>query len=764
MGWFANIRKSFFSKPLFDYFCRVLPPLSETEKEALKAGNVWFEGSLFSGKPLWQDLYHYQDAQLSHEEQLFVDQQVNELCSLLDVWEIEHEKRELPKHIWQYLKKEKFFGMIIPKEYGGLGFSAIAHSTIILKIATRNISTAVSTMVPNSLGPAELIMHYGTEAQKKYYLPRLAAGEDIPCFALTGPDAGSDAGAIPDTGVVCRGKFEGKEIIGIKLNWDKRYITLAPIATVMGLAFKLFDPDHLIGDKTDLGVTLCLIPTRLPGIEIGDKHCPLNLAFPNGPTRGKNVFVPIDSIIGGAGMVGLGWKMLVESLSAGRGISLPALSTATGMLCYRTTGAYSAIRKQFKMPIGQFEGIEEGLARIAGLTYILEATRRLTASSLDMGNRPAIVTAIAKYHMTELARKVINDAMDIHGGRAIMLGPHNYLGDAYQATPVSITVEGANILTRNLMIFGQGATRCHPFVQKELQAAELRLENESEALDQFDAVLKQHVLYTLCNIGRWLKLSFSRSYVCQSHIRGQLTHYEKRLNWLSATLAFTTDVAFLVLGGSLKRKERLSARLGDVLSYLYLSSAVLKFYHQNSNDPSHLNHAKWALNYLGYHAQEALIAFYQNFPQRIIGVILKFLTFPFGRIYKANHDELDRILAQTTQHASVFRDQITQACFKGTSKSDPVRILDEALSMLEQIRPIEKKIKSAINDKKIPRTTEQEQVQIAFEKGFISQAEKLILDRFETLRQKVIAVDEFNSNMNVRRQSSCNQSQPAEIG
>jgi acyl-CoA dehydrogenase len=759
-----RIRKPYFSLPLFNYFCRVLPPLSQTEKEAAKAGNVWFEGGLFQGRPAWSELYHYPKPTLSAEEQNFLDNQVNVLCDLLDSWDIEHKQGTLPKKVWDYLKQEKFFGMIIPKVFGGLEFSASAHSSVILKIATRNISVAVSTMVPNSLGPAELLMHYGTEAQQNYYLPRLASGKDIPCFALTGPEAGSDAGAIPDTGIICKGTFEGREIVGIRLNWDKRYITLAPCATVMGLAFKLFDPEHLIGEQTNLGVTLCLISTQLPGVEIGDLHSPMNLAFPNGPIRGKDVFVPVDSIIGGTEMIGLGWKMLVESLSAGRGISLPALSTATGMLCYRTTGAYAALRKQFKVPIGEFEGIEEALARIAGFTYILEATRRLTAGSLDTGNRPAIVTAIAKYHMTELARKIVNDAMDIHGGRGIMLGPNNYLALAYQAMPVSITVEGANILTRNLMIFGQGATRCHPFVQKELQAAELRKEDEVAALHQFDILLKQHVGYTLHNMGRWIVFSFTKGHASLRGSLSKLSVFEKKLNWLSATLAVVTDVSFLTLGGALKRKERLSARLGDVLSYLYLGSAVLKYYQENENDTLHLMHAKWALNYIGYSAQESLITFYNNFPIRFVGTLLKVMTFPFGRVFTAAQDKLDHVLAQAAQQPGAFRNQLTQTCFLGVSEQDPVRMLDEALSMLEIIKPIEAKIRKAIKDKLIERDTEVQEIKAAFEQELITLQEYQVWEKFEKLRMKIIAVDEFTSDMNIKRQSLCNQIQPAEIG
>ena len=570
----GDIRRSLITKPVFAIFKRILPPMSDTEREAMEAGDVWWDGELFKGRPDWQKLLDMPQPKLTQEEQDFIDNQLNTLLDMIDDFKIVQQDRDLPKQVWDFLRKERFFAMIIGKEHGGLDFSPAANSYIVSRIASRSISAAVSVMVPNSLGPGELLTHYGTKEQKEYWLPRLADGTDIPCFALTGPEAGSDAGSIPDEGIICKGEHEGEEVVGIRLNWSKRYITLAPSATVLGLAFKLYDPEGLMGDKKDIGITCALIPTSHKGVEIGDRHFPLNQAFLNGTTYGKDVFIPLKWIIGGEDYAGKGWRMLVECLSAGRGISLPALATASGHVTQRMTGAYAYVRQQFGLPIGMFEGVQSSMGKIGGTNYILESMRRLTISSLCQGMSPSVVTAMTKYHMTEMGREVIEHAMDIHAGKGIQLGPHNYLGQNYMATPVSITVEGANILTRNLMIFGQGATRCHPYVLKEMQAA--ANPNEDEGMREFDGLLMKHIGFAASNVFGSLWLGLTGARFGESPVSGETAQYYRKLGRMSRGLALASDISMLMMGGDLKRKEMISARLGDVLSHLYMGSAVLK--------------------------------------------------------------------------------------------------------------------------------------------------------------------------------------------
>ncbi len=550
---FSEFRKKYIISPILHYFQLALPPMSETEKEAIESGDRWIEADLINGKINWAAIQRTPYSKLDDAEQAFLDNEVEHFCQNLNDWQM-NETKDMTASDWRYLKQHRFFGMIIPKEYGGLGFSAQAHSCVISKIATRSIGAAVSVMVPNSLGPGELLIHYGTSEQKQYYLPRLAKGEEIPCFALTGIHSGSDATNMTDIGVICRGKFDDKEILGVKLSWNKRYITLAPVATLLGLAVRLTDPDHLLGDTKELGITLFLLPTSIPGVNIGRRHNPLNVPFMNGPTSGKEVFVPLDYIIGGPDYIGKGWRMLVECLSVGRGISLPALSTASGQLAYRVTGAYARIRQQFGLSIGYFEGVEEALAKIGGLAYELEATRMLTISAIDNKIKPAVITAIAKCHMTEMSRTVVNHAMDIHGGKGIMQGPANYLAKAYQGTPISITVEGANILTRNLIIFGQGAFRSHSFVQKEIEIATNQMLTSSEKIKQFDKVFSKHVSQTLRNKAGLVFSMLTRGHFFGKYVDVDLKAYYRKINWFAYALAYCTDISMLLLGGKLKRK------------------------------------------------------------------------------------------------------------------------------------------------------------------------------------------------------------------
>ncbi|MCP4047485.1 MAG: acyl-CoA dehydrogenase, partial [Gammaproteobacteria bacterium] len=562
------LRRQWLSAPFLAIYRKMLPTLSDTEKVALEAGTVGWEGELFAGNPKWNTLLKQHWPQLSTEEQAFVDGPVEELCQMLEPWENAHELADLPPEVWSFLKENKFFGMIIPKEYGGLEFSALAHRAVLQKLGSVCAVAGSTVAVPNSLGPAELLVHYGTEEQKNYYLPRLARGEEMPCFGLTGPTAGSDATSIPDTGIICKRKYKGKEVLGMRLNFDKRYITLAPVATIVGLAFRLYDPDGLVGDKEDLGISVALVPSDTPGMDIGSRHLPLNVPFHNGPVRGKDVFVPLDTLVGGIDMAGHGWRMLIELLAVGRAITLPSSSSGGTKLCALTTGAYARIRKQFNLPIGRFEGVEAVMCRIAAHTYATSALSRMTATAVDTGEKPAVPSAIAKYHATEMARQVITDAMDVHGGKGVIMGPRNYLGRGWQGAPIWITVEGANILTRSMMIFGQGAIRCHPYVLKEMQAA--RMEDDVKGLEEFDKQLFGHIGYSIGNAVRSMVLGLSFARFAAVPSDRKTARYYRKLTRYSAALAFASDIAMLSLGGKLKYKERISGRLGDVLSQLYI--------------------------------------------------------------------------------------------------------------------------------------------------------------------------------------------------
>lgn len=746
---FANlkfIRQHYFTVPLIHKLQKRMPAISRTEREAIEAGDIWWEKELFCGRPKWKKLLTLPKPELTANEQQFLDHQVETLCSLLNDWDIVHNNADLPKNVWDYLKSERFFGMIIPKQYGGLEFSAYAHSTIVTKIATRSVSAAVNTMVPNSLGPAELLLHYGTEEQKNYYLPRLAQGLEIPCFALTGPEAGSDAGSITDSGVVCYGDYQGQQVLGIRLSWDKRYITLAPVATVLGLAFRLYDPDHLLGQKEDIGITLGLVPTAHPGVEIGRRHLPLHMAFMNGPTRGKNVFIPIDWIIGGTTMAGEGWRMLMECLSMGRGISLPALSTACGKLSYRVTGAYARLRRQFNTSIANFEGIEEALGDIAGYTYLLEACRVLTVGAVDLKIKPAIVSAIAKYNMTEMARKVMNHAMDVHAGHGVQVGPRNVLAHPYMAIPVSITVEGANILTRNLIIFGQGAIRCHPYI---LQEVELLAAPDSPAkMKQLDKLLLSHMGYVMSNIVRNIWNGLTGGKLLYVPVRGVSARYYRQLTRMSAALALLADMTMLILGGNLKRKERISARLGDMLSQLYLASATLKYFQDHGQPTSDVPYVKWCVEKCLYDMRIACHELFDNFPIRWVGKILRAIIFPFGSTYRRPSDSTYHKIVSAMLEPSEFRDRLTRYTYIDASPDDNVRRLESALTRVVKIDAIWKKFQNALRSGNLPKLASfNERVQVAVKIGVLSENEAQALKEFEELHKDVIKVDEFSFDL-----------------
>lgn len=736
-------RISLLSEPILKFFKKALPPITQTELEAIEAGDVWWEAELFQGDPDWGKLFSYPAPALTEKEETFLNKETDELCRLLDDWQIVHKDGDLSPEAWTYIKDKKFLGMIIPEEYGGLGFSALAHSSIVMKLATRSSSAAVDVMVPNSLGPAELLMKYGTQTQRDHYLPRLATGEEIPCFALTSPEAGSDAGALIDSGVVCEGKHQGKKVLGLSLNWNKRYITLAPIATVLGLAFRMYDPDKLLGGDADLGITVALIPTDHPGVIAGRRHNPMGMAFMNGPTQGEDVFIPLDWIIGGVEYAGKGWQMLVTCLSEGRGISLPALSAATAALSYRYTGAYSKIRKQFNLEISDFEGVEEALARIAGYTYLLESMRVMTAGAVDLHVKPAVVSAIAKYHMTELSRLVVRNAMDVHGGRGLILGQRNYLANPYVSMPIAITVEGANILTRSLIIFGQGAIRCHPFIFREMQAAQ-NDDLETGALE-FDSLIFRHIGYTISNIVRTVSLGVTGGLIAKTPVRGKTARHFRQVARMSSALALVSDVSMLLLGGSLKRKERLSARLGDVLSQLYMCCTVLKYYEDQQRPKTDDAYVQWNIENSLYECQLALLGFFENLGNRPVAWILKWLVFPVGKPYRAPSDALAEDIVETMLYANELRARLTDNVFIGEQAQDPGFIIENAFNLLAQSKDTRRAIRKAIKKGVIEASTDPNTIASAAVKAKLcSKAEADAYVLAEQARYEAISVDDFS--------------------
>ena len=739
------VRMRFVTRPFLKVYRRMLPTMSDTEREALEAGTVWWDGELFTGRPDWQKLLAAKAPQLTAEEQAFLDGPCEELCRMLDDWDITHRRADLPPQVWEFLKKKGFFAMIIPKKYGGLEFSAYAHSCVLVKIASRSATCSSTVAVPNSLGPAELLLHYGTEEQKDHWLPRLARGEDVPCFALTGPRAGSDAASIPDTGVVCRGTWQGREVIGIRLNFQKRYITLAPIATVIGLAFKLYDPDRLLGgEKTDYGITCALIPRGTPGVTIGRRHFPLNVPFQNGPLSGKDVFVPLDAIIGGPKMSGQGWRMLVEQLSVGRCISLPSNACGGAKAGIYASAAYARIRKQFAQPVGRFEGVEAALTRMAGAAYIIDAARSVTAGAIDGGEKPSVPAAMLKYHCTELGRKVANDAMDVQGGKGICLGPNNYLGRAYQGVPIAITVEGANILTRSLMILGQGAIRCHPYVLKEMNAAKLR--DKAQSLREFDAALTGHVGYTLSNAARSFVMAATLARFSDAPGDGPVRRYYQHVNKFSAQFAFATDMAMLTLGGYLKQKEHLSARLGDVLSALYLASMVLKHWENQGRRAEDLPLVEWSCRTLLYEAQEQLNGFLRNFPNRGVAALMRLVIFPRGRTYFAPSDRLGRRIVEALMVPSETRERLAHGIYKTVEPGNPIGLLQEALTLSVAAEPLEKKLR--VEGVKTGRVTALDlpgQIEQGLAAGILTAAEAQLLRDYDRKVMAIVDVDDFST-------------------
>jgi acyl-CoA dehydrogenase len=735
------LRRICISGPILGIFRKVMPRMSQTEQEALDAGTVWWDGELFSGQPDWEKLLATPVPRLSAEELAFLDGPVEELCRMLDDWKINEELHDLPPEVWRFLKDKGFFGMIIPKNHGGLEFSALAHSTVVMKVASRSISAAVTIMVPNSLGPGELLLHYGTEAQKDYYLPRLARGVDVPCFGLTSLEAGSDAASMTDTGVVCRGSFDGKpDVLGIRLNWSKRYITLGPVATVLGLAFKLYDPDHLLGENGALGITVALVPTNLPGISIGERHAPASINFMNGPNSGKDVFIPVDFIIGGAARAGQGWRMLMESLAAGRSISLPALSAGATKLASRAVGAYARVRRQFKIPIAQFEGIEEALARIGGHTYTVDAARMMTAGAVDQGEKPSVVSAIIKYHLTERMRLAVNDAMDVQGGSAICLGPRNFLGRVYQAIPISITVEGANILTRSMIIFGQGAVRCHPYVLAELNAA--NDPDPASGARAFDRALFSHIALSVQNAARSLLFGLIGSGTIRVPADGTARPYYQKLSRMSAAFALASDVSMLILGGQLKFREKISARLGDILSNLYLASAALKRYEDQGRPKEDEPLLQWSCETALFSIQQSLDELFRNFPLRPVAWILRLMIFPLGKPFRGPDDALGHAISRILVEPSPARDRLTHGIYLPTDPAEPMGRLDLALGKVISVEDVEAKLRKAVRSGSLG-TGEEAALEEAVRLGLITEDEAARVREAESLRHEVLTVDAF---------------------
>lgn len=741
------LRFGLITKPAYKTLANSMPSISTTEQEALEAGTSWWEKELFTGAPDWNTFNAYAFPQLSEEEQAYLDTEVEQLCSMLDEWEIHHKGKDLPEHVWQFIKDKGFLSLIIPKSYGGKEFSSFAQSRIMSKIASRSLTAAVSCMVPNSLGPGELLMHYGTDEQKQRYLPGLAAGTEIPCFGLTSPEAGSDAGAIPDTGVVCYGEYEGQEVLGLRMNFSKRWITLAPVATVVGLAFKLYDPDGLLGDtsKNEYGITCALIPATHHGIQIGARHYP-GSPFMNGTVEGRDVFIPIDWIIGGPKNAGRGWRMLMECLGVGRGISLPALATSAGEMSYLTVGAFAKVREQFKLSVGKFEGVQEATSDIASDTYMLEAFRYFVTCGLNEGGKPAVMTAMAKYYATETMRKVINHGMDVVGGRAIQLGPRNFLALSYQAIPVAITVEGANILTRSLMIFGQGSMRCHPYLFDELQL--LQSNDKQSAIKQFHEILFKHLGYTFNRGARSFAYGFTGGSSDSPVISDDFTQpYYKIINRFSANLALTADMSLGLLAGDIKRKEMLSGRLADIHAHIFIASAILKYYAYGTKSEAEQLHAKLALEKSLYTVQEAFFGLFENFPVKLGAALVKFVCFPLGRPLSKPSDDLKQAVADLMIKENPFRAELKKHVFYTQDPDDVTGRLESTFQMLLQIEPLWHKFKKAESKDQFKGLTFEEHITYAVSQGFITESEAQSLIVYNAKRFDSMLTDVFDMQL-----------------
>lgn len=733
----GDLRLDKLSRPLLGWVRSRLPKLSDTEQEALKSGTVDWDGELFSGQPDWHKLLDAKPAHLTSEEQAFLDGPVEKLCAMLDDWKITHEHYDLPDKVWKFMRDQGFFGLIIPKEFGGLGFSHTAHSEIVMKISTRSVSAAVTVMVPNSLGPGELLMQYGTDDQKQHYLPRLAKGDEIPCFALTSPVAGSDAGAIPDKGIVCKGTWEGKEVLGLKVTWNKRYITLAPVATLIGLAFDLRDPDGLLGDDPHPGITCALVPADTPGVEVGARHDPLGIPFPNGPVRGRDVFVPVDAIIGGPAMAGQGWPMLMECLAAGRALTLPAIACAGTQGMLRYVAAYASVREQFGTPIGRFAGIEEPLARIAGQNYMVDAARVLTAQAIDAGHKPAVLSAILKWSATEAMREVAADAMDVTGGAGIMRGPRNVAGRAHLAAPIGITVEGANILTRTLIVYGQGAIRCHPFVRDEMEAL------ATGDVERLDRALCGHLGHALGNALRALAGGLVRPRP-PSPLRGPHRQVLGELDRLSAAFATLSDLCMVLLGGRLKFAQALTGRLADALANLYLGAATLKRYQDRGQLTLDASAAEWAARLAAHRAEEALLGVLRNLPAWPLGALARAWLFPLGRRCPPPSDQLGRQLAREVLDDGPARRAHSPDIYEVDPDELGLGVLEQALQAAVRARGPRRRLARAVRAGRLAREPRADLAARGAAAGVITADEARAVTDAARLRREAMRVDEVD--------------------
>ncbi|MCP3920045.1 MAG: acyl-CoA dehydrogenase [bacterium] len=733
----VDLRKRHVTSKVMPLLAKVFPSMSDTERTALEAGTVWFESELFGGKPDWRRLIDHRPPGLSEREKSFLANEVEEICSLVDGGEVD-DLGDMSEEAWQFLKDKGFMGIIIPENYGGLGFSAEANSAVITKVSSHNVTLAVTVMVPNSLGPAELLLHYGTKEQKDEYLPRLANGREVPAFALTEPGAGSDAGSMTSRGVVCRGQWKGEEVLGVRLDWDKRYITLAPVATLLGLAFKLYDPEHLLSEEEDRGITCALVPTDLPGVETGRRHDPLGVKFLNGPTTGKDVFVPIDCIIGGTAMVGQGWRMLMDCLSAGRSISLPGLACGAAQVTTRVTSAYALVREQFGMPIGRFEGIEAPLARIVGRSWLMNSARKVTAGAVASGEKPSVVSAIVKAWLTEGMRDVVNDGMDIMGGAAISRGPRNTMSRMYQAIPIGITVEGANILTRTLIVYGQGALRCHPFAFREMEAARVG------DLDEFDSAFFGHVGFICSTAARAHLLAWTRGALARVAVQGPARRHLKRLTRLSASFAIVSEACMATIGGDLKRRELITGRLADALAWMYLGSCAVKRFHDDGGRTEDLPFLDWSIDHALHETQEALYGVLINMPSGLVGGLMRFLTFPLGRRFRPPSDRVARTLARTILENDALRDRFTADIHLPTTEEHPIVGLDLGRRAMLDAGPARRKLRSAVRAGTLPNDAELALLPTALEKGVLDEKEIDLVRDALTRQDELIQVDAFD--------------------
>ena len=737
------LRRKAITEPVYGVVQKILPKVSDTEAQALDAGTVGFDAEIFSGTPDWAKLQAIPPIQLSAEEQAFLDGPTEDLCRMIDDWQIRHTMREVPEPIWAFVKKHGFLGMLISKDHGGLGFSAQAQSLILGKIASRSPDVVTIVMVPNSLGPGELIEKYGTDQQKHYYLPRLARGDEVPCFSLTGPTSGSDAATMRDIGYVTRGEHEGEDTLGVRLSWDKRYITLGPKATLVGLAFRLFDKDNLLGKGEDVGITLALIPATHPGVNIGRRHLPSGAAFPNGPNWGNDVFIPIDWVIGGEAMAGQGWRMLMECLSAGRAISLPSSATAGAKMMLRVTSAYARIRKQFGLPVSRMDGVEEPLVRIIETAYVNEAARGVTAAMVSRGEKPSVISALMKYQTTEKMRRAVNDAMDIHGGRAICDGPSNYLQSAYQMVPVGITVEGANILTRTLITFAQGALRSHPYLYEEVQAAQDT--DKRRGFDRFQKAFDGHIAFSLSNIsGAFLHNVTGGAFASAPDNANTMGVWYRQLARASRSFAFVADLTVALLGGGLKTKQKITGRLADALAELYMLACTLKRFDDDGRPAGDELIVELAAKNALHRFQEAMAGVIDNFPAVWVRPLMRAVVFPLGRRFKPASDDLGKAVARHALEPGAVRDRLTRHIFVSKDVNDPTGLLEVTLEKVIASEPVEKKLEKAIRDGVVRRYHGVDWFGEAVAKGVLTEAEGDQLREVERLVAKVIAVDHFD--------------------